>query len=963
MKILNNAVIKDRYDCIVVGAGIGGLTAAALLAKKGVDTLLIEQHYLPGGACGSLKWMGQTFDTGAALLFGFGSGGEGFAPHRYVMNVLEEPLNMIQHDSIYRCNWRDENGKLVQVTFWQDFELFIKELIAAFPEHEEGLRNFYDYLEGKYQTILKLDSPVPISEQSLLDKMKMFFKDPLGTFRLLKLINTDMKTVMEKYLPEDPRIHTFFDLLLSLMLTTRTYETPVLMAAAIFIVNFHGGACYPQGAPQTLSNTLERNFERNGGSVLYRHLVDEILIENKKAYGVRLANGTEILAENVISDASIWQNYNKLINRKHLTQERIEWANRFKPTISGMIMYIGVKAEAIPEGTRAIEMYIEDISNYEGGVAVLYIPSMDDPSICPEGTHSITVLAQLFKEFPRPGDPEYQSEAYYKLKEEETNRILDTLEKYLPKLRENIICMEVGTPATIERFTLRDWGAIGGPKQALGQHMLKRLHAKSEFKNLFFVGDSTTMGEGVLSVTLSAVGGANMVLKEEGIKPYKNQKFEGTYINFVEGQPRTPLPGADEELDEKKASRAAFECQWCREIQCVKNCPAGVDVPSFMRRIESGSFSAAARQIRQMNPLGEICGIICPHERLCQKNCYHLEFSNEPVRIGQLQSWVCKRAGEGGWDNNVEDLNGIKVAVVGAGSAGLACAYYLGRLGYGIDVFEKRDKMGGMISHVIPPSRLPADVVARDLKGITLPTINFKYGMELGRDIKVSQLSEEYDAVFLAPGLWAGRKLNLPGLDPDNVTDALSLIREYNEKGRVELKGQVLVIGGGSVAADAVLVAKESGVSDIKMICLEAREEMPALKAEIEEILEWGIDLENSWGPMECVDGKLSCMECTSVFDEDGNFAPKFNESKSKEFEFDHIIMAVGQEMEAPLKEYLKEEFGEIGFIEVNPETQQVAGKLNVFAGGDIIRGAGTVVQSVADGRRAAMAIDSMLKS
>ncbi len=960
LKIIDNAVIKDKYDCIVIGAGIGGLTAAALLAHKGVDTLMIDQHYLPGGACTSIRKMGQSFDVGAALLFGFGESEGGFAPHQYVMNILEEPINLVQHDSIYRCNF-EQDGKLIQICFWEDFDRFFKELCAAFPEHKESLSNFYAHLEKVYKIIIKLDSPVPVSETSMIDKMKMFFKAPLATFKILKWMNQDMKSLMDEYLPEDPRVKTFFDYLLSLMLTTKVEETPVLLAAMIFMIAFHGGACYPQGSPQMLPNALERAFERKGGSVLYRHKVEEILIEKKKAYGVRLDDGTEILAKYVISDATVWQNYNKLINRKHLTQERIDWANHFKPTLSALIMYIGVKAEAIPEDARAIEMYIEDIGNYEGGIAVLYIPSMDDPSICPPGTHSITVIAQLAEEFPRLDDPEYQSEAYYKLKEKETNRILNDLEQYLPKLRDNIISIQVGTPSTIERFTLRDFGSIGGPKQAIGQHLTNRPPAKSEFKNLFFVGDSTTMGEGVLSTTLSGVGGANWVLKGESKKIYKSQKFDKDYINFVEGIPRAPLPGIDEELDEEKARRVAGECQWCLDAKCNNNCPAGVDVSNFIRRMESNNFIGAARSIRQMNPLGEICGIICPQEKFCQKDCDHKEFSDEATRIGQLQAWVCEHAGEEGWDTAVEDLNGKKVAIVGAGPAGLSCAYFLARLGYQIDVFEKREKKGGMLSYVVPAFRLPKDVIQRDLDGISLPTINFKYGMELGKDIKISQLSAEYDAVFLAPGLWSSRQLDIPGIDTVDITDALSFIMDYNQNGKVDVKGKLLVIGGGSVAADVVQVAREAGAKDVTIVCLESRENMPALASEVEEILECGVDLQNGWGLKGFSDGTLSCIACLSVFDEKGNFAPKYDENKLKEIHFDKIIMAVGQEIESTLASHLKEELGKSELIQVEKETLLVDGKSNIYAGGDIIRGAGTVVQSVADGRRAARAIHSKL--
>ncbi|NVM29619.1 MAG: FAD-dependent oxidoreductase [Candidatus Helarchaeota archaeon] len=957
MKIIDNAVIKDEYDCIVVGTGIGGITAAALLANKGIDTLMIDQRRLPGGACTSLKQVGQSFDIGSALLFGFGGLEGTMAPHQFVMNTLKEPLNMIQHDSIYRCHFK-QNGKKVSVTFWEDFNRFFEELAAAFPDQKEELGKFYEVLNDSYNTLTQMDTTAPISEQSLFAKMKMFLKHPISALRLFRWMNKDMKSLMDKYLKEDPKVKTFFDFLLSLMLTTKVEETPALLAIGVFVIAFHGGASYPQGSPQMLPNALERAFERLGGTALYRHKVEEILIENKKAYGVRLDDGTEILAKYVISDASIWQNYNKLINKMHLKQERIDWANSFQPTLSAMLMYIAVKEEAFPEGFRSIEMFIEDISDYEGGIAILYIPSMDDPSVSPPGTHSMTVLAELFEEFPRPDDPEYQSEAYYKLKEKEMNRILDDLEQYIPNLRKNIIEMKVGTPATIERMTLRDFGSIGGPKQALGQHLLNRPRAKSEFKNLFFVGDSTTMGEGVIMVTMSAVGGANMVLKSAGKKPYKARKFDENYIHFVEGKPRTPLPSVDEELDDIKARRVAVECQWCLEAKCTDACPAGVDVLNFMRRMESNNFLGAARSIRQMNPLGGICGIICPHVKFCEKDCKRKEFSDEAARIGQLEAWVCERAGENGWDKAMEVPNGKKVAVVGAGPAGLSCAYFLSRLGYKIDVFEKRKKKGGMLTHVIPPSRLPLDAIERDLKGVSLPSIDFKYGTELGKDIKISQLSEEYDAVFIAPGLWAGHKLYLPGIDDVDVIDALSFIMDYHQKGKVDVKGKLLVIGGGSVAADVVHVASKSGAKDITMVCLESREEMPALKTEVDEILECGVELHNGWGPKAFSDEKLSCVSCTSVFDEHGRFSPKFDEGKFKEIEFDQVVMAVGQEIESSLAAHIKEEFGKKGLIEVDPETLRVKSKSNLYAGGDIIRGAGTVVQAVADGRRAAMAID-----
>ncbi|MFX0139079.1 MAG: FAD-dependent oxidoreductase, partial [Candidatus Hodarchaeota archaeon] len=220
---------------------------------------------------------------------------------------------------------------------------------------------------------------------------------------------------------------------------------------------------------------------------------------------------------------------------------------------------------------------------------------------------------------------------------------------------------------------------------------------------------------------------------------------------------------------------------------------------------------------------------------------------------------------------------------------------------------------------------------------------------------------KDYDAIFLAPGLGAGRSLKLPGIEDAHVMDALSFLKTYKQEGKVDLKGKVLVIGGGSVAADAASVAVKCGAENVSLVCLESREEMPALKTEVEELLECGCVLENSWGPKEFSEGKLTCMECTSAFDENGNFAPKFNEQNIKEIQFDHIVMAIGQEIESNLAKYLEKEFGKADLIEVDPETLQVKGKQNVYAGGDIIRGAGTVVEAVADGRRAAMVIHNKL--
>ena len=956
MQILDDVILKDKYDVIVVGAGIGGITAGALLAKKGLDVLVIEQHYLPGGVCSTVKRKGFGMDAGAALLFGWGEGSG--SPHRYTMNVLEEEIDMIPHEAIYRMNFSEGRS----VTFWKDFDRYFKELTTAFPDKDEQFKGFYDECFDVYASMTK--NPLPMSPDTIPKSMglKMLLKDPIGTMKMPKIMDKSLKTVLDKYV-QDPEVEGFFDLLIASCYCTTIEETPLMLAAAVVCSTHDDGAYYPAGSPQMLPNKLEKAFEKYGGEILYRNLVDEILIKNNEAYGVKLANGVEIKGDKIISDASIWQLYGKLIKPENTTPEKIKWAESFVPSYGACVIYIGVDAEVIPEGTWHIEAYINELGNLATGNYFMYIPSIDDPSICPEGTHSVSILCSAGTEpWPRPGDPKYQSEEYNKRKQKIADDALDVIEQHFPNFRKHIKTMEIATPSTIERFTLKDWGNVGGPKQMLGQHLFKRLKARTEIKNLYAVGDSTSMGEGVVSVTASAVGAANMVLEDLKMKIYMPQKFTKEFVNLVKGKPRIPLPAKDEELTKEKAERLATECQWCEDPVCKNKCPAGIDVLNSIRRLESGNYNGAAKAMREVNPFAEICGYVCPAEKLCQSECKHLEFSDEPVRIAKLQAWVCEQADEKGWEKNIPKPIGSKIAVIGAGPAGLTSAHYLARLGYSIDVFEKENKIGGMVTQVIPSIRLPHEVVERELFDIiTYPEIAVNYGKSLGENIKLKELAENYNAVIIATGLSKGRTLDIPGLDKVEAIDALAYLRAAHCD-EAETKDNVLVIGGGSVAADAALVAKDNGAKKITLICLESKEEMPCLTSEVEELIAEDIEIVNSWGPSEITPGnpaKLSCKACTSVFDSEGSFCPEYDESKKKDFEFDQIILAIGQMMDPKLSDYLESEIGKKK-IQVNDDFL-IQGFDNVYAGGDVIRGAGTVVEAVADGRKIAQKIHQKL--
>jgi len=667
----------------------------------------------------------------------------------------------------------------------------------------------------------------------------------------------------------------------------------------------------------------------------------------------------------VVANATIWNLYGKLVKPRHIKPERIAWAQKFEPTLDLFLLYIGVKAEAIPEDAQPVEILIDNIFDFQADNYGVFIPSLEDPSLAPPGMHSMTVLApSKTGVVENRFGTEYQSDEYYRRKQEEAEKVIDDLDRmYFTGLKENIVCMEASTPATLERFTLKNFGNIGGPKMSKEQFLTKRLRAKSEWKNLYVCGDSTTMGEGVISTTVSGVSAANMVLRDLGLPEYLPRSFPRKYINYVEGRAWTPPPDPQAPVTRESAARLAKECQLCEKPECTQICPAGIDVLNYMRRIEAGNLVGAARSIRVANPLAEICGHVCPAETLCQKVCSRLDFAERSVDIARLHAWVCEEAGLEGWESHVPAQNGYRVGVVGAGPAGLSCAYFLGRLGYQVDVYEKADVPGGMVGRAVPTFRLPTEIVERELKGLALPSISYKYNMALGSDVTVKGLMDEYRAAFLAPGLWAGRRLDLPGMEGAMVTDALGFLVESRNNGGAPVKDKVLVIGGGSVASDVAIMARNQGAKKVSMVCLEGTDEMPCLPSEVEEMKQKGIEFHNGWGPKECVSGsRMRFVACSRVFDDQGRYSPVLDESTPMELDFDQIILAVGQAVESDLASYLQEEFQTDGLLDVEEETLQVKGRPGLYAGGDIIRGAGTIVEAVADGRRAAQAIDDQLR-
>jgi NADPH-dependent glutamate synthase beta subunit-like oxidoreductase/CO/xanthine dehydrogenase FAD-binding subunit len=402
-----------------------------------------------------------------------------------------------------------------------------------------------------------------------------------------------------------------------------------------------------------------------------------------------------------------------------------------------------------------------------------------------------------------------------------------------------------------------------------------------------------------------------------------------------------------------------------REVSppCTSACPGRVDIPSYLGQIREGDLSGAARTLLKSNPIPSITGRVCPH--FCEQDCNRGDF-DESVSVRDIERFM----GDYILDNTEEIIqapaaeSGQSVAIIGSGPAGLSAAYYLRMSGHRVTVFDKMEEAGGMLAYVIPAYRLPKDIVRQAVKAIENTGVEFKCKVDVGKDITLDKLKRDFDSIFIANGAWNPVSIGLEG--EESTRFGMEFLTNIN-LGVKEIPGKkILVIGGGNAAVDVAVSALRLGAEEAIMACLESREEMPALPWEVELALEQGVKLMPSWGPHRVVKsgGKVRGMElvrCTSVFDDQGRFAPTYDNAVKETVAADQIMMAVGYATDfsfikpgSPLKV-------EQGLIAVNPLTQ-ATGVPGVFAGGSATHGPATVIEAIAAGKRAAAAMDVYLK-
>lgn len=433
-------------------------------------------------------------------------------------------------------------------------------------------------------------------------------------------------------------------------------------------------------------------------------------------------------------------------------------------------------------------------------------------------------------------------------------------------------------------------------------------------------------------------------------------------------------------LTKEQAMQEAQRCLDCPNPTCMEGCPVSINIPTFIKNIERGEFLEAARVLKETSSLPAVCGRVCPQEKQCESKCIHLKMKKAPVAIGYLERFAADYERESGNISvpEVAEKNGIKVAVIGSGPAGLSFAGDMAKRGYDVTVFEALHEIGGVLKYGIPEFRLPNKIVDVEIEGLRKMGVKFVTNCIVGKTISYDDLHEEgFKGFFAASGAGLPNFMNIPGENLIGVMSSNEYLTRVNlmdaanpESDTPVLQGKkVAVIGGGNTAMDSVRTARRLGAERAMIVYRRSEEEMPARVEEVKHAKEEGVEFMTLHNPIEYIGderGRVKQMRLQKMElgepDASGRRRPVAIEGAIDTIDVDEVIVSVGVSPNPLIpRAFSGLEVSKWGTIVVDQDTMRSA-LPDVYAGGDIVRGGATVILAMGDGRKAAAAMDAGLQ-
>ncbi|HIK56044.1 MAG TPA: carotene isomerase [Synechococcales cyanobacterium M55_K2018_004] len=496
---------EARFDVIVIGSGIGGLVTATQLAAKGAKVLVLERYLIPGGSAGYFEREGYRFDVGASMIFGFGTQG--------TTNLLTRALAAVGQqidtipDPVQVCYHLPDGFDL---KVHRDYEKFLQALTATFPHEAKGIRQFYDECWAVFNCLNAMEL-LSLEEPRYLTRV--FFQHPFACLGLVKYLPQNVGEVARRYI-SDPDLLKFIDMECYIWSVVPAEKTPMINAGMVFSDRHYGGINYPRGGVGQIAQKLVAGLEKAGSQILYRARVTEILMENGRAVGVKLANGKEFRAKRIVSNATRWDTFEKLLPQDSMPRSERKWQQRYQKSPSFFSMHLGVKAEVLPPDTDCHHVLLEDWTQMEAshGTIFVSIPTLLDPDLAPAGHHIIHTFAPSWMSDWEGLSPT----AYQQKKEAIATQIIDRLERIFPGLSAALDYQEAGTPRTHRRFLGRDDGTYGPIPRRKLMGLLGMPFNRTAIPGLYCVGDSTFPGQGLNAVAFSGFACAHRIAVDLG---------------------------------------------------------------------------------------------------------------------------------------------------------------------------------------------------------------------------------------------------------------------------------------------------------------------------------------------------------------------------------------------------------------------------------------------------------------